>query len=380
MQVVTGIFALLLILIVLTDGFETVILPRRPARRMRLTRLFYRFTWKFWSMRAHKIKSNERREYYLSFFGPLSLILLLGLWAGLLIFSFGLLQWSFGSVVNAPEKTVTFLTDLYMSGTTFFTIGLGDVVPRSGFPRLLVVIEGGLGFAFLALIIGYVPVIYQAFSRREAQISLLDAHASSPPSALEFLRRHIADGNLDELLTFVRTWEEWCAELLESHLSYAVLIYYRSQHDRQSWVAALTTVLDVSAFMIANLQGNAEQIGRFTFAIARHAAVDLAQAWGVPPQNKGGGRLTDDSLDELRALFQDANIPLSDLVQSREKLRQLHSMYEPYLDTLATYLLTPLPDWIPTQDTVDDWQTSPWDHFALTSQRPLHKQHRIAHR
>ena len=105
-----------------------------------------------------------------------------------------------------------------------------------------------MGFGFLALIIGYVPIIYQAFSRRESNISLLDARAGSPSSATEMLRRHYRTQRLEELLQFLRKWEQWCATLLESHLSYPVLTYYRSQHERQSWLAALTTVLDTCAF------------------------------------------------------------------------------------------------------------------------------------
>src|SRR5256885_11103790 len=127
-----------------------------------------------------------------------------------------------------------FWSDVYMSGTTFFTLGLGDVVPRTALAKTLTVIEAGTGFAFLAAVIGYFPVIYQAFSRREVAISLLDARAGSPPSAAELLWRHRGDPGAGALTELLRDWERWAADVLESHLSYPPLAYFRSQHYNES--------------------------------------------------------------------------------------------------------------------------------------------------
>src|SRR5438270_5284534 len=283
MRILAAIFGILLIIVTLTDSFESIILPRRVVRRFRLSRLFYVGTWAIWSSIGRKMRTGNRREFYLSYYGPLSLILLLVIWAALLMFAYALLQWGLDMPMNAPEKNVTFGTYLYMSGTTFITLGLGDVTPLAGVGRFLAIAEAGMGFGFLALIIGYVPIIYQAFSRREVNISLFDARAGSPPSATEMLRRHYRTQRLEELLQFLREWEQWCATLLESHLSYPVLTYYRSQHERQSWLAALTTVLDTCALLLVGFDGLAAPGARFTFAIARHGAVDLAQIYGTPP-------------------------------------------------------------------------------------------------
>ena len=94
------------------------------------------------------------------------------------------------SALTSTNASPGFWTDLYLSGTTFFTLGLGDVIPRTGLARALVVAEGGFGFGFLAAIIGYLPVIYNSFSQREVNISLLDSRAGTPPTAGELLRRH----------------------------------------------------------------------------------------------------------------------------------------------------------------------------------------------
>jgi len=236
------------------------------------------------------------------------------------------------------------------------------------------VVEAGLGFGFLALVIGYVPIIYQAFSRREAEISLLDARAGSPPTAAEFLRRHLReDLHTEEFVEFLRSWEHWCAELLESHLSYPVLSYYRSQHDRQSWLAALTTILDVCALVMVGLDNIPEQVGKFTFAIARHAIVDLAQTFRTKPSLPKKDRLPSAEFARLRQQMAAEGIRFRDEETAEERLAELRHMYEPYANALADYLLTSLPEWIPTVEHVDDWQSSIWDHFALMSQRPLRK-------
>src|SRR5439155_6213822 len=193
-------------------------------------------------------------------------------------------HYGMGSHVQASDGVPsTFITDLYVSGTNFFTLGLGDVIPLTWPARTLTVLQAGMGFAFLAIVIGYLPVIYQAFSRREVFISMLDARAGSPPTAIELLKRHAEGRTLDGLDGLLREWEHWSAELLESHLSYPVLAYFRSQHDNQSWLAALTTILDASSLIMAGLKGRSSSQAKLTFAMARHTVVDLCQVFNAEP-------------------------------------------------------------------------------------------------
>ena len=320
-------------------------------------------------MPARKMRTGNRRELYLSYFGPFSLILLVFVWATVLIVGFALVQWGIGSQISAPERIPDFSTDLYLSGTTFITLGLGDVIPHEGLPRFLTVLEAGLGFAFLALIIGYVPVIYQAFSRREVNISLLDARAGSPPTAMEMVRRHCKGENTAELVQFLRDWEKWSAELLESHLSYPVLTYYRSQHERQSWLAALTTTLDVCALIMVGLGDVPIKPAKFVFAIARHAAVDLAQVYGTPPLTTK--RLSKSDFVRLRNELEAHDIFLHDGEDVEKRLAELRGMYEPFVAALSQHLLMSLPGWMPEPGRVDDWETSAWDHFLESTPRTL---------
>jgi len=360
MRLLAVIPGLALILTILWDAFETIILPRRVTRRFRLTRFFYQTVWAPWSALARSLRNPKRREKVLGLFGPLSLLMLLALWALGLILGYAIVLWSLNATLDIPSPT--FSDYFYLSGTTFFTLGYGDVVPMLSLGRMISVIEAANGFGLLAIVIGYLPVLYQAFSRREVNISLLDARAGSPSSATEMLRRHAESGRLGELGSVLHEWERWAAELLESHLSYPVLCYFRSQHDNQSWLAALTTVLDTCALVMVGVEGLPAWQAKLTFAMARHAVVDLAQIFRTAPAAPEAcvTRLFPGDLERLRGILEHNGASLKDGEEAELKLEELRLMYEPYVSALSAMLLMPLPPWILGSDAIDNWKTSAW--------------------
>jgi Ion channel len=363
MHILAIIAGVAIISTVLLDAFETVVLPRRVQRHFRITIFFYRYTWVPYAKLASYIKSQTRRETMLGYFGPVSMIALLVLWASGLIFSFALLEYAGGSHLSLGNQPITFRLLLYHSGETFFTLGYGDITPASYFSRILSVLEAGTGFGFLAVVIGYLPTIYSAFSRREIEISLLDARAGSPPSATELLKRSIASldaGTLDRLF---HDWERWAAEVLESHLSYPVLSYYRSQHSNQSWLGALTVILDATALVIAGIDGVSSEQARWTFKMARHAIVDLAQVVNARYETNAPDRLTPEDLTEIRTQLAGKGLKLADGAQVEEKLHELRMKYEPYVEGIARNLYIPLPPWIRRDKIRDNWEAGPWDRM-----------------
>jgi hypothetical protein len=361
MRVVVAIASLGLLVTVLWDAFETIVLPRRVTRRLRLTTFYYNLTWQPWLMCTRLIRSRKRREMSLSIYGPLSLLALIMLWAIGLVFGFGMLHWSVSTPLNIAPEGVTLGTYLYMSGVVFFTLGFGDVTPLSGLGRFLDVLEAGMGFGVLAVVIGYLPVLYQAFSRREANISLLDARAGTPPTAAELLRRHGRAGNMEALNKLLSDWEVWSADLMESHLSYPVLCFFRSQHDNQSWLASLTTILDSCALVMVGVDNAPTWQAQLTFALARHTVVDLSQIFNSSPRQWNDERLPAEELARLRLSLAADNVPLRDGADADERLAELRRMYEPYVMSLAAHLAMPLPPWIHERDAVDNWQTSAWE-------------------
>jgi hypothetical protein len=364
MRLFTGILGLILLLGTLWDAFETIILPRRVTRRYRFVRLFYRVCWTIWSKINGLLRSKKARDTHLSYFGPLSLLLLFATWASSLVLAFAILHWAAGSAISVSGGKPTFRTDLYMSGTTFFTLGLGDVLPTSTLARVITVAEAGVGFGFLAVVISYLPTLYGAFSQRELNISLLDARAGSPPTAAELLRRHAGLASTDVLTQYLSDWEIWSAQLMESHLSYPVLCYFRSQHDNQSWLAAFTTVLDVSALIVAYGTGAPKWQARLTFAISRHAVVDLAEVLRVPPSHPGKDRLPPEDLAKVRELVVQSGVAGKCTESDDAKLRELRNMYEPYLDGLSRRLLMPLPTWGVGGHFVENWKRSAWGRIS----------------
>jgi hypothetical protein len=348
----------LLVLLALQDSFEVMVLPRRVRRRWRLTRFYYRAAWKLWRGFTKLLPAGRYREDALSVFGPLSILGLFACWVFVLIVGFALLQWGLGTLPG--QSGLDLRQCLYHSGETFFTLGYGDVTPDTYGGKLLAVIEAGTGFGFMALVIGYLPTLYQAFSRRERSIALLDARAGSPPTAGALLRRAEHPEQCPEIDRFLAEWELWSAELLESHLSFPVLSYYRSQHDNQSWLAALALVLDVSSALVVTGNGACRRRAELTFAVARHACVDLCLVFWLPPIQPPRERLTTLELNELFGSHTSGG--LSD--GQGERLNSMRALYEPFLEALSDHFKFNVPRFVPERNKPDNWQTSPWTDRA----------------
>jgi hypothetical protein len=345
------VFGLIIIWVVLLDAFETVVLPRRVTRHFKLTAWFYRRTWIPWRGIARRIKTTSRQQNFLGYFGPLSLILLMGFWATGLIFGFALLQYGIGGHEQLSKEPLTFGRVVYHSGETFFTLGYGDIVPTSDGARALSVIEAGMGFAFLGVVLGYIPVVYSSFSRREVQISMLDARAGSPPSAVELLVRlagRTEDPGMDQsvLDEVLRDWERWAAEVLESQISYPVLTFFRSH---------------VTSLVLTGIEGVHTGQAKLTFAMARHAAVDLAQVVNARYDSDSPNRLPEADLAAMRSALGAAGLRLRSDDYGQEKLAKLRSMYEPYVHATARNLMLTLPPWRFVDKMRDNWQAGPWD-------------------
>jgi Ni,Fe-hydrogenase I cytochrome b subunit len=365
LRILAVLFSVALIVSILIEGFETVVQPRRVTRRYRISRLYIAALWAGWRCVVRTLlKKSKRRAAFLGVFGPLSLLGIFTTWVVGLVVGFAILQWGLRDavLVNVGKGEIGIVTYLYLSGTTFFTLGYGDVTPATTLGRALAVLESGLGFGFLAAILSYLPALFQSYSRREVSISLLDARAGSPPSASQLILRAARTNSASTLDPFLGEWERWAAELLESQLSFPVLAYYRSQHDNQSWLAALTTVLDTCAVMMTQLRNVNTYQAQVTFAIARHAAVDLALVLRAEVPDPAGTeeRLTAEQFSALRLALEAAGVPLRNVTDAEESLRKLRGMYEPFVRGLGERLLLTVPPLMSEDGVPDNWQRSAW--------------------
>jgi hypothetical protein len=246
-----------------------------------------------------------------------------------------------------------------MSATTLFALGLGDVAPQGRVGRLLVVAETGSSLMLLWMLFSYLPILYQSFGRRETRLTMLDAWAGSPPSATEILRRVARSGDISHLDEFFADWEEWASDLLESHLSYPAIAYFRSQHQPQSWVSALTVLLDVAALVKVGIDGVPTFRAHLAFASARHAAVDLAQILGDSAPYWLENRLPPHELAAIRSELEREGLRLNRSREADHALTELRQSYEPYIVCLSNRLRMPCPVWRASSHGRDNWETNP---------------------
>ena len=359
-----------LLLIILQDAFEVMLLPRRVQRSVRFVRLYFRSIWAVWSRLGARLPAGARRERFLSVFGALSMVLLFAIWAGALILAFALIEWSLQAPPPPSGTASALFEQLYMSGVTFFTLGYGDVVPHSNSGRLVSVLEAGFGIGFIAVVIGYLPVLYQLFTRREAHVIQLDGRAGSPPTATTLLVRHAEGGGLEQMNGLFREWEAWGSELLESHLSYPMLAYYRSQHDNQSWLAGLACIMDACALVLVGVPELPPLQARMTFTMGRQILVEMAQSFTTRPSRyDGGDRLDHASYVEMEAALAEAGVKWEDdSAEAEATLAALRATYEPLLDGLAKHLLLNVPTWMPAEGAIDHWEKG---HRGLIAKRLL---------
>ncbi len=226
--------------------------------------------------------------------------------------------------------------------------------------------EAGTGFAFLGVVVGYLPVIYSSFSSREMEISLLDSRAGSPPSAGELLARLGCCPDPIVLDNIFRDWERWSADLLASHISYPVLCFFRSQHSNQSWLGALTTMLDVTSLVLAGIDGIQKEQAKLTFAMARHAAVDLAQVVNAVYDPHATDRLPSEQLEALRKTLIAAGMRPEAGCRGRSKAPETAFPLRALLRRAGPPAsVDPAPVAARPRRRKDNWQGGPWDRAIL---------------
>jgi hypothetical protein len=358
-RVLVGIAGGLLVVLMLAEFFTTFLLPRRVKRDPRLARAVLRFGWNGWRLASRRL-SPAAADTMLGLYGPLGLIGMLALWTLGLVVGFAALQWATGSHLSSSGP-VRFGDDLFFSAGGFLSAST-DLTPTDGFARALFLLEAACGFGVLFIAIGYLPALFQAFSRREIAVSQLDPRAGSPPTAGALVERSGLRGGWASLDAYLGEWDTWSAELMETHLSYPVLAYFRSQHLNQNWLAALTTVLDTSAFTIAAApRSEVAESAEATFAIGRHALADLAYMFRAKPVRPDPPRLPPESFAELWELAGRSGLELrDDEAEAQAKLDALRGKYEPYAAALARWLELGLPDWLPLPEAEANWRRSGW--------------------
>jgi hypothetical protein len=333
MRVLAGIVGVALIGLMLSEFFVAFLLPRRVRRDPRIASNLNRILWRPWRAIARHCQPSTA-DTMLGLFGPLALILQLVTWTIGLLFGYALLEWAVagGSFANR----------VLSSSGLFLSAAAAD----GGYGlRAVDLLEAATGVGVLFIVIGYMPSVYGAFSRRETAVSQFATRAGSPPAAGVILDKVFGRRQWRELENELRSWEEWAAELMETQLSYPLLGFYRSQHVNQNWLAALTAMVDVAAFVKATAPDEKVRPADVTYSIGRHALADLALQYHVEPLPVD--RLSDADFDALYSIIEEATDDTVDREEARRRLDELRAAYEPNADALARFFVVDLPPWFP---------------------------------
>jgi hypothetical protein len=229
-----------LVVVVGMAALRTVVVPR--AEGVWLSRIVFVNLRKVFDRLAHDGRSYEDRDRIMSRYAPIALICLPISWSILVVAGFTLMFW--GAVAEDSWRT-----SFYLAGASFTTLGSFSQVDVAA--ESLSFVAAGIGLGLVALLISYLPSIYGAFQRRELQVTMLETLAGSPPSAIELIERHGNLARLDAMKELWGRWQEWFADVEETHTSQGALAFFRSPEPGRSWVTAAGTVLDAASLELA---------------------------------------------------------------------------------------------------------------------------------
>jgi hypothetical protein len=341
LDVAAALLGTALVLSSLVDLFVSVVVPRSVGWRFRASAVLSRYGWRVWRHGAMQIGDQERREDTLAVFAPTLLVALLGYWVLSQVVGYGLLFWALRAGLR-PEPHLG--GAIYFAGASLLTIGYGDIVPLHWYTRALALFAAGGGLATFAITTTFLFQTFGAFQRREAFVVTISERTGAPPSGLEFVTRHIKLGMMDDIGTILRESQRWIAEVMETHLAYPVLTYFRSSHDDESWVGTLGTILDASTLLITTLDLDHRGQAEMTLRIGTHLARDFTGFFHLPDGDSAGVEY-DEFVTAYRAL-RELGAPLRPLEDAWPAFSQKRATYAVPLDRMARWWRIPPARWI----------------------------------
>ena len=341
LNVLVGIAGAALVVSSLADLFISVVVPRSVGGRLRPSALISRNGWRFWRDQAMRIEDPERREDTLAVFAPMLMVTLLAYWVLSQIVGYGLLFWALRAGLR-PEPHIG--GAIYFAGTSLLTIGYGDIVPLHWYTRALSLFAAGGGLATFAIVTTFLFQTFAAFQRREAFVVTISERTGAPPSGLEFVVRHLKLGMSDDIGTILRESQRWIAEVMETHLAYPVLTYFRSSHDDESWVGTLGALLDASTLLITTLDLDHRGQAEITLRLGSHLVRDFTGFFHLPESDAAGVEY-DEFVTAYRAL-RELGVPLRPLEDAWPAFARKRASYAVPLDAMARWWRIPPARWI----------------------------------
>jgi hypothetical protein len=359
---VEGALGVFLVGLTLVDVFQSIVVPRR-APRSGPGSLLVRALWQVWQPLADRAGSPDRREGVLASFGALAVILLLVFWLGSLILGYGLILYALRAQVKPPPENL--FSAMYFGGTSMLTIGFGDIAPTGGLARLVTLVAAATGLGLFALVISFLFTLYGGFTRREVAVVSLEAAAGAPPSGITLLESYALGGILDDLPRLFEAWQAWAAEILDSHLAYPVLAYFRSSHDNDSWISSLGAVMDASTLVLTTIEGGPKGWAKLCNSVGGHCLEDLVQYFGLPDP-RDGPQVERSEFEEACDRLERAGYAVRARDEAWQRFAGLRSGYAGRVNALARYWSTPPAQWIGDRSPL----RYPLKHYPLPATAP----------
>ena len=341
-EAVLAVLGLTLIVIVFYDLFQTVVLPRPAVGKIQLARRVVRPMWLMWRWVSQRSSRLERSEARLAAFAPVALLTLFLIWAAALILGYGLVLNGLAQQIRPSPPD--FITSIYISASTLVPLAYGDFVPEGFLARGTIIAESATGVVLAALAITLLFSLYESFRSREELVVSLDALAGAPPTAVQLLEttaKHHMRPPLDDTFD---DWRKWSAMVLESHLAYPLLIYFRSSHDNEAWINSFGAVMDAAVLTLSTIDDGADGPAHLMFTVGNHLVEDMSWVFNI--------KSSDDPIVE-RSEYDAAVQRLSkvgyrirDLDAGWKKFAEMRAKYATGLNQMALWLAIPPAQWI----------------------------------
>jgi len=333
---------IIIVFVIVFDIFASVLVPRPVRSAFLMSAYLRRYTWRLWRALCIGIEPPQRRELLLGIFAPLVMVLLLGGWVFGLILGFGCIFLGLQEGLRPMPTDIG--TAMYYAGASVLTIGYGDIVSVEGLTRFFSISAGVAGLATVAVVLTFLFSLFASFQRRETFVVVLDGRGSAPPSGVSLLETHAKLHLVDDLPRLFESGQTWCAEVLDTHLAYPVLCYFRSSHVDVSWFSALGALLDAATLIMSTVEDIPRGHAALLHSVGSHLTHDLAKYFKL---------LGDDEVLVDRAEFAQARqrlhaagYALAPEEQSWNAFRKLRAEYASDLNNMARYWLITPAQWI----------------------------------
>jgi hypothetical protein len=342
---------LFIVWVALRDVFQVVIVPRAASSTLRLSRYVTRYGWRAWPPAAYRIYRTdaEKREDFLATYAPFNLVLVLIVWVCSLVIGWGL--FFYGVRAELHPGGMTFGGSLYYAGASLLTIGYGDIVANTMFARIMSLIAAVCGLGTVAIVTSFLFATFGAFQQRERFVVTLSARAGLPPSGLGLLVVHAQLGLRDDLADVLLEGQSWTAHVMETHLAYPMLMYFRSSHDYQSWVGTLGALLDASALILSAFAGGNTKLhgqAQIMYGIGSHLTRDFGSYYNLEEDAVpiSGAGIERSEFDSAYSELQQAGYALTEPERAWSEFSKLRSVYALHLNELARWLEIPPVQWV----------------------------------